>query len=135
MHDSSTFSFLVSSYICEFAYIFFKIQKYITSVVIQGKKAFAHVVAVLCYLHCDFVVPHTSNKVIFFIHEIQVNNIRSNKQTNKQTRRITGAFLLHVRLLRLFPPDRPQLHSRPHRSKTPMQQRRPWMGLHVIYVG
>lgn len=50
-----------------------------------SRKAFAHVVAVIsiCYLHCDFVVPHTSNKVIS-IHEIQVNNIRSNKQTKRR---------------------------------------------------
>lgn len=49
-----------------------------------SRKAFAHVVAVIsiCYLLRDFVVPHTSNKVIS-IHEIQVNNIRS-KQTNKK---------------------------------------------------
>lgn len=35
-------------------------------------------------LHCDIVVPHTSNKVIF-IHEIQVNHIRSNKRGYSRT--------------------------------------------------
>lgn len=53
----------------------------------NSRKAFARVVAVIsiCYLHCDFVVPHTSNKVIS-VHEIQVNNIRSKKKKEVDTR-------------------------------------------------
>lgn len=73
------FFFLVSNYIYT-SLLTFKNTKiyYLCS---YSRKAFAHVVAVIsiCYLHRDFLVPHTSNKVIS-IHEIQVNNIGSNKK-------------------------------------------------------
>jgi len=79
MHDSSFFFWLAVTYTSLLTFKNTKIY-YLCS---NSRKAFAHVVAVIsiCYLHWDFVVPLTSNKVIS-VHEIQVNNIRSNKKQN-----------------------------------------------------
>lgn len=72
MHDFFSL-FLVTSHTSWFT--FKKIQKYITSVVIQGK----HLNISIRYLHCDFFSYFTQVTRIITRHKIQVNIIRSKK--------------------------------------------------------